>query len=69
MVQGDNFYLFPFPKLKQFHEITKKNINKQFHYIKDDIEKIDNKEFVNYILNEKKNIGNLSFYKIVRNYL
>lgn len=65
----DNFYLFPFPKLKQFHEITKKNINKQFHYIKDDIEKIDNKEFVNYILNEKKNIGNLSFYKIVRNYL
>ena len=65
----DNFYLFPFSKLKQFHEITKKNINKSFHYIKDDIEKIDNKEFVNYILNEKTNIGNLSFYKIVRNYL
>lgn len=65
----DNFYLFPFPKLKQFHEITKKNINKSFHNIKDDIEKIDNKEFVNYILNEKKSIGNLSFYKIVRNYL
>tara|TARA_X000000950_G_C13642170_1_gene548050 strand:- start:98 stop:667 length:570 start_codon:yes stop_codon:yes gene_type:complete len=65
----DNFYLFPFSKLKQFHEITKKNINESFHFIKDDIEKIDNKEFVNYILNEKTNIENLSFYKIVRNFL
>lgn len=63
----DNFYLFPFSKLKQFHELTKKNINRSFHYIKDDIEKIDNKEFVNFILNEKKRISRLSFYKIVRN--
>lgn len=65
----DNFYLFPFSKLKQFYKITKKNIKKSFHKIKDDIEKIDNKEFVNYILNEKKDIGNLSFYQISRNYL
>ena len=65
----DNFYLFPFSKLKQFHKITKENINKSFHNIKDEIEKIDNKEFVNYILNEKKNIRELSFYKIVRIFL
>ena len=65
----DNFYLFPFSKLKQFREITKKNINNSFHCIKNDLEKIDNKEFINYILNEKNCISNLSFYKIVRNYL
>lgn len=66
----DNFYLFPFRNLKQFYEITKKNINKSFHFIKDDIEKIDNKEFVNYIFNEKNRfIHQLSFYKIIRNYL
>ena len=65
----DNFYLFPFSKLKKFYKITKKNINKSFHHIKNDIEKIVNKEFVNYILNEKDFIAKLSFYKIVRNYL
>jgi len=65
----DNFYLFPFSKLKQFHEITKKNINKSFHRIKTDIEKIDGKEFVNYILNEYTLVCDLSFYKVVRRYL
>tara|TARA_Y100000389_G_scaffold178371_1_gene191500 strand:- start:16436 stop:17098 length:663 start_codon:yes stop_codon:yes gene_type:complete len=65
----DNFYLLPFNQLKQFHTITKNNINKSFHCIKDDIEKIVDKENVNYILNERKNIDVLSFYKVVRNYL
>ena len=65
----DNFYLLPFSKLKKFYEIAKKNVHKSFHCIKQDIEKIDNKEFVNYILNEKKGSCSLSFYKIVRNYL
>ena len=35
----DNFYLFPFSKLKQFHKITNENINTSFHNIKDEIEK------------------------------
>jgi hypothetical protein len=65
----DNFYLFPFSKLNKFYEISKNNFNKSFHKIKDEIENIENKEFVNYILSENKKIAKLSFYEIVRNYI
>ena len=65
----DNFYLFPFSKLNKFYEISKNNFNKSFHKIKDEIENIENKEFVNYILNENKKIAKLSFYEIVRSYI
>ena len=65
----DNFYLFPFSKLKKFNDIIKNNISKSFHNIKNDIENIENKEFVNYILNEHCLVKRLSFYRIHRNKL
>lgn len=63
----DNFYILPFSKLKQFYEIAKKNISNSFHKIKNEIEKIENPEFINYILDERVHIHKLSFYKICRN--
>ena len=65
----DNFYLFPFRVLDKFYEIIKKSINKSCHKIRGDIEKIQGKQFINFILNEYKLIENLSFYKIVRNFI
>ena len=62
----DNFYLFPYKYLQAFSKIVKKNLTGCFHHIKHDIENINGTDFVNYILNENKNIAGLSFYKIVR---
>lgn len=61
----DNFYLFPYKYLQHFSKIVKKNLHSSFHNIKHDIENINGYDFINYILNENKSIGNLSFYKIV----
>jgi hypothetical protein len=60
----DNFYLFPARLLSGFHKICSDNINKCAHYIRYDIEKLSE---VNYILNENNGICFLSFYTIVRN--
>lgn len=62
----DNFYLFPYEVLKEFLNIVKRNRHKSFHPIKKEIHNIKNNKFVNYILDEKKGIGFLSFYQIVR---
>ena len=64
----DNFYLFPYKYLKNFSIIVKKNknINKNFHYIKEDIENLLKPDTINYILNEYVHIPQLSFYKIKR---
>ena len=62
----DNFYLFPYNILDKFYNIIKINIHKSNHLIKNDIENINGKDFINYILNENTNIRNLTFYKIVR---
>ena len=63
----DNFYLFPFSKLKAFNYIVKKNFKESFHNIRKELENIENKKFVNYILNENNFVSKLSFYKIYRN--
>jgi len=66
----DNFYLFPHKYLEDFLKIiNNKKINTSHHYLKYDIEGINGKDFVNYILNNNKGIGRLEFYKIVRTYV
>lgn len=65
----DNFYLFPFYLLEKFYIIVKKNFKISHHLIKKDLEKINGTAYINYILNEKKIINQLTFYKIVRNYI
>lgn len=62
----DNFYLFPYKYLKDFSNMVNKNQFKMFHEIKMDIENINGKDFVNYILNNHTNVKRLSFYKIQR---
>ena len=68
----DNFYLFPYTVLKQFSKLVKRKRNVSFHKIKADIHKIKSIQgrfgsgFVSYISNDRKNIGSLSFYSIVR---
>lgn len=68
----DNFYLFPYTVLKQFSKLVKRKRNVSFHKIKADIQKIKSIQgrfgsgFVSYISNDRKNIGSLSFYSIVR---
>lgn len=60
----DNFYLFPYKYLSEFSKIIKKNIRESHHFIKEDLE---NMEFpINYILDERTVVADLSFYKIVR---
>jgi hypothetical protein len=59
----DNFYLFPYKLLYNFYNIICKNINVLAHDIFNDIKKVFD---VNFILNEKKSIAKLSFYKINR---
>lgn len=46
--------------------MVNKNQFKMFHEIKMDIENINGKDFVNYILNNHTNVKRLSFYKIQR---
>ena len=62
----DNFYLFPYKHLKNFSNIVKKNIKKNAHQIKEDIENINGTDYINYILNENVRLHYLTFYKIVR---
>ncbi len=59
----DNFYLFPHKYLADFQKVIRKCANINRRNIKNDLEKITS---INYILNEKRNITELSFYKIIR---
>lgn len=64
----DNFYLFPFEMITKFYEIVKR---KQFglcHDIRNELQDAINDD-INYILDEQKNSTELSFFKIVRNYV
>jgi len=61
----DNFYLFPFKYLESFHIVSKKNIDKYFHNIEEDIKSFSEIYFFN---NECVPVLELSFYKIVRTY-
>lgn len=62
----DNFYLFPYKYLNAFSNMVNRNQLIEFHKIKMDIEKINGKDFVNYILNNRINVKDLKFYKIQR---
>lgn len=62
----DNFYLFPYKYLKDFVNIINRNQFNSFHKIKKDIENINGKDFVNYILNNNRLVAQLDFYKIQR---
>jgi len=64
----DNFYLFPFEMLTMFYEIVKSKEFGLCHDIKNEIQDAINDE-INYILDEQKNSTELSFFKIVRNYV
>ena len=64
----DNFYLFPYNYLEIFLNISKNNINKSFHSIKNEIYEKIGHDSVNFILNEYDSIPGLSFYKIIRNW-
>lgn len=59
----DNFYLFPHKYLKDFQKVIRKCANINHRNIKNDLEKIAP---INYILNENRNISELSFYKIAK---
>lgn len=62
----DNFYLFPYKYLSDFVNVINKNKYNSFHEIKNDIENINGKQFVNYILNNNRKANDLDFYKIQR---
>ena len=59
----DNFYLFPHKYLKNFQKVIRKCANINHRNIKNDLEKIAP---INYILNENRDISELSFYKIAK---
>lgn len=59
----DNFYLFPHKYLKDFQKVIRKCANINHRNIKNDLEKIAP---INYILNENRDISELSFYKIAK---
>lgn len=59
----DNFYLFPHKYLKDFQQVIRKCANINHRNIKNDLEKIAP---INYILNENRDISELSFYKIAK---
>ena len=59
----DNFYLFPHKYLKDFQKVIRKFANIDNPNIKNDLEKIAP---INYILNENRDISELSFYKIAK---
>ena len=59
----DNFYLFPHKYLKDFQKVIRKCANINHRNIKNDFEKIAP---INYILNENRDISELSFYKIAK---
>ena len=59
----DNFYLFPHKYLKDFQQVIRKCANINHRNINNDLEKIAP---INYILNENRDISELSFYKIAK---
>ena len=59
----DNFYLFPHKYLKDFQQVIRKCANINHRNIKNDLEKIAP---INYVLNENRDISELSFYKIAK---
>lgn len=59
----DNFYLFLHKYLKDFQKVIRKCANINHRNIKNDLEKIAP---INYILNENRDISELSFYKIAK---
>ena len=65
----DNFYLFPYQYLRKFYELLKDRPMLDYHKIKDLIESLNGKDFVNYILNEYTDVPNLTFYKLVKNFV
>ena len=62
----DNLYLFPYKHIDKFQELANNNIDTNYHYMRT---KLNNIGPVNYILSENDHVKNLSFYKIVRNYI
>jgi hypothetical protein len=60
----DNFYLFPYILLEKFYNMIKKNLTNNFHLIQSDMKSINGE--INYILDEKCHVAELSFYKISR---
>ena len=60
----DNVYIFPYKYPLQFYNLTISNLNKSFHTIKTEIEKITP---IHYLYNEGLSVDILSFYKIFRN--
>ena len=60
----DNFYLFPYKYLKLFSTIVKSNLHNSFHRIQKDLYEKVKRHCINYILNERCKIYQLSFYKI-----
>ena len=62
----DNFYLMPYEYLEKFLNVLKQNRDKMAHWIGDKFENINGKEFINFILDEKTRVRDLSFYKIIR---
>lgn len=59
----DNFYLFPYKYLKDFQKVIRKCAKINHSNINNDLEKIAP---INYILNENRDISELSFYKIAK---
>lgn len=64
----DNFYVFPFSFLKDFHTITCNNLSMNFHLLRKEIFKKKKDKFINFINNEYCPVADLSFYKICRIY-
>ena len=64
----DNFYLFPFEMLHKFEGVVKCRDFISDHDIRTDLE-IALDDEINLILDERKPPTELSFYKIVRNYV
>jgi capsule biosynthesis phosphatase len=60
----DNFYLFPYILLEKFYKTIKKNLTNNFHLVQSDMKSITGE--INYILDEKCHVAELSFYKISR---
>ena len=59
----DNLYIMPFWLLGRFKEIFERDIARNAHYFKAEIERLGP---VHYFKNEHRGVGHLSFYRIVR---
>jgi len=65
-VIDDNLYIFPYKLLTKFYKLVEDNQYNSFHFLEKQILKISE---INYILNERKLVADLSFYKIVRTHI